>query len=98
MIFACYCFQLLGSRCFEQFSITDSINTTLGGDPLNLVTDFGRYPLYAFTASFVHLFVFTIVQKSRVSRMIARAKERVEVLRSPHSTTRSTMNGSLART
>jgi len=36
-----YIFQLLGSYCFVEFAITDSIGDTLGGNALNLVKPFG---------------------------------------------------------
>lgn len=83
MVFASYCFQLLGSSCFEEFSITDSINATLDGNALNLVTDFGRYPCFAFSISLCYLLIFTFVQRLRVSRMLARSVERVAALSGP---------------
>lgn len=78
MVFSCYCFQLVGGRCFEEFSITDSINTTLDGDPLNLVTPLGRVPCFAFLFSCCYLVLFTCIQNRRVSRMMTKSRERVQ--------------------
>jgi len=39
--FSAYAFQLIGSYCFVDFAISDSIQATLGGNVLNLVKPFG---------------------------------------------------------
>lgn len=55
---SCYVFQLLSSRCFVPFEVSDTIADKLDGDPLNIVLPLGWIGLIMFAIPCVHLFFF----------------------------------------
>jgi len=79
----CVLFGMFGSKCFEAFNITDTIENTLGGDVLNVVkpnklntgkTGFGWYGLALFAVACVQYYIFAKWAGCKVRSHISRSR------------------------
>jgi len=77
----CYMFGLFGSKCFESFNITDTIEDKLGGDVLNVVkpnklntgtSGFGWIGLGLFAICCVQMKIFGVWANGRVANGAAK--------------------------
>lgn len=75
MITCCYMVQLFQEDAFEEYTLTDRINTHLGGDWKNLVKPIGFIAIILFLSSLFLLFLFSSWATNRANSRLKKETE-----------------------